>query len=80
MYLVVVAHDVPAGLNHEPRGDAVGGEEVGGDVVGAGLGSLCGKLPHLRPERAKNSRVAQPKTRENPHETGTAKRHTRRHT
>lgn len=50
-YLVVVADNVPPGLHHEPRRDAVGGQEVRRDLVRARLSALSGKCPHLRPEK-----------------------------
>lgn len=50
-HLVVIAHDVPSRLDHEPGGDAVGREEIGWNGIGAWLGTLGSELPHLRPDR-----------------------------
>ena len=55
-YLVVVADDVPPGLHHEPRRDAVSGKEIGRDLVRARLSPLSGERPHLRPSRGEKRR------------------------
>mmetsp|Transcript_21797 Transcript_21797/g.31632 ORF Transcript_21797/g.31632 Transcript_21797/m.31632 type:complete len:239 (+) Transcript_21797:256-972(+) len=49
LVLVVVAHNVPPGGDHEALGHTVGSEQVVGDGVGAGGGSLAGQGPHLGP-------------------------------